>query len=340
MAVTQAQIAELAGVSRGTVDRALKNRGRVDPEVAERIRQIANELGYQPNRAGSVLVRSKRPVRLGVIVQSAAMPYMVQLLDEFEAARPALAQQGAELLVRTIPHIDLELQLRLIDELVQEGIDGLALTPVEDMRIRERIDQLSETLPVVTLNTDIPHSRRLCYIGQNGFQAGRACASLMNILTGGRGKVLMITSFLSLNAHQSRIDGFQTEIEAISPTIELLPLRCCSDQRDIAYQIVCETLEAYPDLAGVYISANGFDGIADALREYDRVGKTRFICYDSTPVNIQNLHAGIIDFLIDQNPHAQAVRPLEVLLDYILDGKRPDEEYMFTHIDIRNRYNV
>ena len=38
MGVTIRQIAEAAGVSRGTVDRALNNRGRIRPEVAERIR--------------------------------------------------------------------------------------------------------------------------------------------------------------------------------------------------------------------------------------------------------------------------------------------------------------
>ena len=56
MAVTAQQIAELAGVSRGTVDRALHNRGRVNPEVAERIRQIAVELGYKPNLVGQAPV--------------------------------------------------------------------------------------------------------------------------------------------------------------------------------------------------------------------------------------------------------------------------------------------
>ena len=43
MAVTAQQIAELAGVSRGTVDRALHNRGRVNPEVAAKIHKIAAE---------------------------------------------------------------------------------------------------------------------------------------------------------------------------------------------------------------------------------------------------------------------------------------------------------
>ena len=44
MAVTIKKIAQLAGVSTGTVDRALHERGRVDPQVAQRIKQIAQEL--------------------------------------------------------------------------------------------------------------------------------------------------------------------------------------------------------------------------------------------------------------------------------------------------------
>lgn len=60
MAVTAQQIADLAGVSRGTVDRALHNRGRVSPEVKEKIQKIAAELGYKPNLIGQALVRTRR----------------------------------------------------------------------------------------------------------------------------------------------------------------------------------------------------------------------------------------------------------------------------------------
>ena len=49
------EIALLAGVSRGTVDRVLNHRGSVNPETAERINRIAKELDYKPNRAGLVL---------------------------------------------------------------------------------------------------------------------------------------------------------------------------------------------------------------------------------------------------------------------------------------------
>ncbi len=65
MPVTLQQIAEAAGVSRGTVDRALKDRGRVRPEVAEKIKNIAKEMGYQPSLAGRALVMAKRDLKTG-----------------------------------------------------------------------------------------------------------------------------------------------------------------------------------------------------------------------------------------------------------------------------------
>ena len=49
------QIAELAGVSRGTVDRVLNNRGSVNANTAARVREIAEKLNYKPNKAGLML---------------------------------------------------------------------------------------------------------------------------------------------------------------------------------------------------------------------------------------------------------------------------------------------
>ena len=54
------EIAALAGVSRGTVDRVLNNRGSVNPSTAEKVREIAIALDYRPNTAGLVLAASKK----------------------------------------------------------------------------------------------------------------------------------------------------------------------------------------------------------------------------------------------------------------------------------------
>ncbi len=61
------QIAELAGVSRGTVDRVLNNRGSVNANTAARVREIAEKLNYKPNKAGLMLAAQKKNLKIGVI---------------------------------------------------------------------------------------------------------------------------------------------------------------------------------------------------------------------------------------------------------------------------------
>ena len=61
MAITMKDIAQRTGVSIGTVDRALNNRGRINPEVASRIRKVAQEMGYKTNSvAKSLAIRNKK----------------------------------------------------------------------------------------------------------------------------------------------------------------------------------------------------------------------------------------------------------------------------------------
>ena len=81
LAITINQIAELCGVSRGTVDRALHNKGNVRPEIAARIKEVATEYGYTTNRAGMALSRASHPIRIGVILHSVQTPFIRLVLD-------------------------------------------------------------------------------------------------------------------------------------------------------------------------------------------------------------------------------------------------------------------
>ena len=84
--VTMKQIAELCGVSRGTVDRALNGRGRVNAETAENIRKMAKQLGYEPNPAGKALAaRKHRPV-IGIILSSEGNAFFDRVIEGIKAA--------------------------------------------------------------------------------------------------------------------------------------------------------------------------------------------------------------------------------------------------------------
>lgn len=340
MAVTLAEIAALAGVSRGTVDRALNDRGRVDPKVAARVRRIAAERGYRPNRAGRMLARAKNPIRIGVIVQSVETMFMHTVFEEIERASAHFTTTGAEVLVRPLEGVDAQQQLDVIDELLEAGVQGIALSPAEDERIRARIQELSGRMPVVTFNSDLPDSGRLCYVGVDNFACGRMSAGLMDLLLAGHGEVLLVAGQENNWSHQQRVDGFQTEAAANFLGLSLLPPQTCGDDQQLAHDIVCRAVQEHPSLRGVYVSVNGQLGACDALRELGLQGKVHLICHDLIPANTENVRRGLIDFLIDQDAALQGARPIELLMDYLLAGEKPETDRILACIDIRNRYNV
>ena len=106
MKPTMQRIAELTGVSRGTVDRALHRRGRVDPEVEARVLRAAREIGYPLDRPARTVRSPEKParrrIRIGVITYLCKAGFMQQINRGIARASEELAQWGVEVLLRVI----------------------------------------------------------------------------------------------------------------------------------------------------------------------------------------------------------------------------------------------
>ena len=112
--VTMKEIAEICGVSRGTVDRALNGRGRVN---AEKIRKTARELGYEPNPAGKALsARKKRPV-IGIVLSSEDNPFFDDVLKGMEEAAAEYKIYGVQIEYHIMKGYDTEKQLATLKEI-------------------------------------------------------------------------------------------------------------------------------------------------------------------------------------------------------------------------------
>ena len=339
MAVTSQQIAELAGVSRGTVDRALHNRGRVNPEVAARIRKIAEELGYRPNSIGQALVRARQGLRLGAILQSAETPTMQDVAAGARQAAEELRVSGLEVDIREVQGRDTAKVLRQIDELMEWGAAGLAVASNNTPDLVRRIDRLHEQgVPVVTFNTDAPDSRRLCFVGMDSYRAGQTAAGLVQQMLPGGGLVLPIAGHVNNGAHYSRLQGFLDTLKG-EGDIQLLPFQPCFDRDDYAHEIAQHTLREYPSLACVYITSNGQRGVCRAVEDKRRKGRVRVVAYDLNAPNRRLLQSGDLSFVLDQVALEQGRQPLQILYNYLLNGKAPEKELLYTDILIRTKYN-
>lgn len=342
MSITQAQIAKLAGVSRATVDRVINNRGSVNPEVEKRIKSIIKEHDYTPNPAGRLLVRSKRPMRIAYVLHTAQSAFIQELLTEsIDYSERLLATSNISTDFFAENTLDVNKQLKVLKKVNNENYDGVILMPMEDERVVKEVNRIVDSgIPVVTFNGDLEDSKRLCYVGEESFSAGRAAAGLMGLLLGNKGKVLPITGWKNNVSGERRINGFTEEIKLRYPDIELLDVEQTKEDDMVAFSLVEKLLKENEDIKGIYLSANGHYGISNALRRVATKRKVFFVCHDYIRQNIELVKEGLIDFLIDQNSHLQATIPYDILKDYFLSEKLPDTDKILTNIEYRNIYNI
>lgn len=341
MAVTLQQIAQACGVSRGTVDRALRGRGGVRPEVAERIRQTARSLGYLPRRCAPDL--SVHGIRIGVVLHTGVSEFVRQLA----ALLQGFAEQALlpiETIVRMMDGTDIYHQLALIDELVEnEQIDGLVLMPLAAMLLRDKINDLAETrgLPVVTVNTDIADCARLAYVGPDNIACGRTAAALMSMTIGGKGQVLPILGQRSGHfADTQRLSGFISEISESFPNVDILPPEHCFLDQDLAERITLRALQNADQLSGIYLSSVGRGGVYRAIRKAGCQGKVHVVVHDLTRDNLQMVREGVVDFAIGQDLRTQGSLPLRLLYQYLTKHQSPERRQYVTEIEIKFRCNL
>ena len=176
--MTLKEIAERAGVSRGTVDRVMKNRGGVNPETEKRVRRIVEESGYTPNRAGVALVRSKRPMVVGVITNSIGNPFFEEVYRGVEEALGEYRDYGFSVLRREIKGYDVEEQISAMRSLFDQ-VDGLVFTPIDDAKIAREIGIYAAAgKPAVTVTADVEGSDRVLYVGCDYYKSGQTAAKI------------------------------------------------------------------------------------------------------------------------------------------------------------------
>lgn len=339
--VTLQQIAQAAGVSRGTVDRALNNRGRIRPEVAEKIKKIADEMGYQPNRAGRALAMAKQDVAIGVIVQAADTPFMKNVLQGILAAKEESERMGISVIIKKIKGVDVDKVIDTMKKMRASGCRGIAMVPVEDSRLQQIVDEFEEEgIPIVMFNSDLEQSKRLCFVGQNALQSGKVAAGLMAEILPEKAKVQIISGYPSNQSHKHRSEGFKKELSTLRKDVQWLDIQYAYDDNKIAETIMEEMMKIHPDIQGVYIAAAGAEGVCKALKRNSIAKKVKVISNDLTNKNIQELKRGIIRFLIGQNAYVQGYSPVMILFEKLFDGKEPEKEYEYTEIVIKNKYNL
>ena len=142
MAVTMQQVAELAGVSRGTVDRVMHGRPNVNPMVREKVLRAAEKLGYTCKKAAAAPTH-----RAAILIPQWTDTYFNrQVISGIRRALRYIADNSFELVEVPLRTMTSQELVGAIEQQVQDGVDGLIIRAENTPEVRAAIEQAVQGL--------------------------------------------------------------------------------------------------------------------------------------------------------------------------------------------------
>jgi LacI family transcriptional regulator len=323
-------IAHLAKVSIGTVDRVLHNRGRVSERTRQKVNKIVMQLSYKPNIIARTLVINKK-YTIGLLIPNLKEDeYWEQAFQGVQNFMSKCEQQGLYINIYFYSSENKKSFLDVGKKVISSKPDGIIMTPIflnESISFYKHCSDLC--IPIIMYNTIIPNINPLSFIGIDSYQSGRVAAELLTLTAPNHGKCLIMHFDEELvNAPHmiERERGFTSYLKEVCPDKEYFvkalnnkkhyyqkELKEILDKNDIGY-IFVSTAKTYR--IGSYLQKNKIHGIL-------------LIGYDLTKKNIQLLNAGYISFLIHQNPSQQVEQSINLFCDHLIYKEHVNPKILF-----------
>jgi LacI family transcriptional regulator len=202
--VTIRDVARAAGVSVGTVSKALNGSGQLREETRAAVRNAAERLGFRPNDLAQSLLR-KRTFTVGLISTDSYGRFSIPVLEGIESAL-----EPARISVFLCRADDPVRERRHVDSLLAKRVDGIIVTGRRTDR-RPPVDLRGASVPVVYAFAQVADSRALCLLPDD---RGGARLAVEHLIGRGRRRIAHVTGPLDFEAVRKRRQGFRDALEA------------------------------------------------------------------------------------------------------------------------------
>lgn len=200
------------------------------------------------------------------------------------------------------------------DAVIEKKPSGILVSVADPAVMKDSIDRaIAAGIPVITIDSDAPASKRLFFIGTNNYQAGLTGGKRLAQELKGKGTVAVFTMPSQPNLNE-RLHGYKDALEA-TPGIKLSHIVDIKGDPRIAYdtttQFLANDKKEHID-AFVCLEALSGKEVAGVLNDYKMKGRT-IIAMDTDPDTLQWIQKGVIAATISQKPYTMAYMGLMML---------------------------
>lgn len=335
-------IAQMAQVSMGTVDRVIHNRGRVSAASKEKVMKVLEKIDYKPNLIARTLSSAKIYSIAALLPDPAISSYWLKPAHGINKAAGELGQFGIQVNTFTFdPYLNNSFKQQT-DKLIASEPDGILLAPVLRQEALEfaRFCQDHE-IPLVCFNTYIDLLNPLSFIGQDLHQSGRLAAEVMSMGSiSGTTLIIHIGEKAQNSVHlHEKERGFREYMEQnFSGQTEVATIQLENPADRSFEKKLKETLQKYKNTTGIFVTTSKAYDIARFLEKYDKAD-VRLIGYDLIEENLPFIKKGTIDILIHQNAEKQSFLGISYLTDHLI-FKKPVPQIKYLPLSIITRENL
>lgn len=342
--VTIKQIAKLANVSIGTVDRVLHDRGRVSEKTKKNIQRILKENNFKFNPVARSLAMKKkynlrillpRPEKNNLFWKSPKMG--------ISKASKEMETFAIEITSHTFNQFDPRSYLKNFRDLMESNPDAVILVPTFKKETEQITIQLEKKkIPYMYLNIDIGGFNNISFIGQDSYKAGYLAGKLMHLCLHCKGDILILQTRLSSDVYHvsnKRVEGFIAYFEDKGVIYETLNLNF-NDVKDMA-AVTRKTnafLKAHENIRGIFVPSTHVSVIADCI-EPVKLKNMSLIGFDTTKENIECLKNEKVTFLISQKSFDQGYNSVKMMSNYLVQKVKPEPK-VFSPLVIVTKENI
>lgn len=333
----------MAGVSAGTVDRVLHNRGDVSRASKEKVQKVLDEIDYHPNMFAIGLAAKKRYHVICIIPYYIEHDYWYAVVQGINRAAQELRPFNVGVDYLFYSHADKASYEAACAQLQAEAVDAVLIAPnfqEETLKLTSYLE--GREIPYAFIDFNMEQTHALCYIGQDSKTSGYIAAKiLMRRYQEGQELVLFLHNRKNSPAEvqmQRRLEGFMQYLAAEHEDLIIHDVVLNKEDTAANEKLLDTFFAEHPKaVLGAVFNSRVYQ-VADYLQ---RKGRTleALVGYDLLQKNVEHLKSGTVNHLIGQRPGLQGYCGVKALCDHVV-FKKPVTAVKYMPIDILIKENI